>query len=48
MNGHKIPHKTARRSTLIKLLTDRFGEAIQQAGHGVKDCTWKMCLTVKV
>lgn len=48
MNGHKIPHKAARRSTLIKLLNERFGESTQQAGHGVKDCTWKICLPIKV
>ena len=40
-NGHKIPHKSARRSTIVRILTDRYGEPTRAKGTGAKDSEWQ-------
>lgn len=41
-NGHKIPHKAARRTILEKLLTEKYGIPERATGKGLKDSIWKV------
>jgi hypothetical protein len=43
-NGHKIPHKSAQRSILEKLLTEKYGIPERAAGKGLKDSIWKVTI----